>query len=118
MTGVIFPVAGVSFAPGYPQSMHDLRRVLDERFDPDEPLAVVLRRNPANPHDANAIEVHVPAIGRMVGHVPRGIAVRLAARLDAGETFAAYVCGVRVDPRHPDRPGMDITVQRVTETVD
>lgn len=55
-----------------------------------EGLAVVLVRRPTNPHDPNAIEVHVPAIGDdgMVGHLPRDRAAELAPSLDGGEWAA------------------------------
>ena len=75
----------------------------------------MLLRNPANPHDANAIEVHIPALGdlAMIGHVPRDLAAQLAPEMDAGAIFAAAVADVRINPKHMDRPGIDIKVERV-----
>ena len=90
-------------------------RRLDD--DPSEGIAVLLIRNPDNPVDPNAIEVHVPSIGAFVGHVPANVALRLAPALDAGELWQAEVNEVRNHPDYPDRPGIDITAWRVdTET--
>ncbi len=63
--GAVIPVAGIS----HYQSAALLCSVGD---------AVVLRCNPANPHDRNAIQVWVGE--RMVGHVPRDVAARIAQR--------------------------------------
>ena len=43
---------------------------------------------PDNPHDANAIAVHVPG-GLQVGWVPRELAAELAPELDAGRQWSA-----------------------------
>lgn len=82
------------------------------------PVAVHLYRNPDNPHDANAIEVHVPKLGRrsMIGHVPRDVAARLAPLIDQGETWEASLVAVLIEPEHPDRPGALIAVERNTTT--
>jgi hypothetical protein len=107
-------VVGVTFVPAYPANLHRLAEVHDD-LTRGEPLSVVLRRNPVNPHDANAIEVHVPALGdlAMIGHVPRDVAARLAPKLDAGATYETWVADVRINPKHMDRPGIDIGVKRV-----
>lgn len=42
---------------------------------------LVLQRNPDNPYDANAIEVHTPS-GIMLGHVNKEIAADLAPIMD------------------------------------
>ena len=105
-------VVGVSFVDAYPDNLYALdeawsRSVLDN----DEPLVVILVRNPDNPYDANAIEVHVPALGEewgMIGHLTRPIAARLAPELDAGHEWRAQVESVLIDPDHLDRPGISI----------
>lgn len=86
-------------------------------FGPNEaePLPVVLIRNPTNPHDSNAIEVHVPAIGQMIGHVDRGLAATLAPMMDAGWSCRAGVGSVLVSEGHEDRPGVTIVVQEATQ---
>ena len=66
---------------------------------PGRPLE--LRRDPANPHDPNAIAVHA-ASGGQIGWVPRALAEELAPRLDAGEPFSAVVLREqRASPRDP-----------------
>ena len=63
--------------------------------------ALVLRRDPANPHDPNAIAVH-PAGGEQVGWVPREVAEELAPELDAGKPWSAVVLREqRSSPRDP-----------------
>ena len=110
------PVVGVSFTPDYPHNLHLLRDLDDER-NQDEPLTVVLVRNPANEHDPNAVEVHVPALGvqGMIGHLSRENAAKIAPLMDEGTQFACYLNWVRVAHDHLDRPGVDISVRRVTK---
>jgi hypothetical protein len=65
---------------------------------PGRPLE--LRRDPANEHDPNAIEVL--AGGVVIGFVPRDLASALAQELDAGRRWAAVVLRERRDsPRDP-----------------
>ena len=110
----LLTVAGVSFAAGYPGNLHTLAELVRAAGHTPEPVAVVMRRNPQNPHDSNAIEVHVPALGEfgMVGHIPAKVAVRLAGELDDGAEVRAWVHHVRVDPAHADRPGLMVAVVR------
>jgi hypothetical protein len=107
-------VVGVSFVPGYPDNLLDLELADSKAQIAGEPLAVVLRRNPKNEYDSNAIEVHVPALGEhgMVGHLTRPIAQRMAPELDAGERWLAEVESVLIDPDHLDRPGISIRCKR------
>jgi hypothetical protein len=76
---------------------------------PAEPgQALELRRDPANEHDANAIEVL--AGGEVVGFVPREVAVELAPELDAGrEWSAALLREQRPSPRDP-RSGLTMVL--------
>ncbi|WP_136024845.1 HIRAN domain-containing protein [Microbacterium sp. K27] len=53
-----------------------------------------LVREPDNPHDPNAIAIHVD--GEMLGHYNKGTARSLAKRLDAGEPLQAMV--ISADP--------------------
>ena len=107
-------VVGVSFVPGYPDNLLDLELADSKAQLNGEPLAVVLIRNPKNEYDANAIEVHVPALGDngMVGHLTRPIAARMAPEMDAGVVWSAEVESVLIDPDHLDRPGISITCNR------
>ena len=67
---------------------------------PGQPL--VLRRDTANPHDANAIAVHPAGGGEQAGWVPREIAAEIAPDLDAGRPWSAVVLREqRPSPRDP-----------------
>lgn len=136
-------VVGVTFVPAYPDNLtalaelmkpklllypmlngevaqemaeRDYERYVEKHgpFVPPEPLAVVLRRNPKNEYDSNAIEVHVPALGKhgMIGHLTRPIAARMAPEMDKGILWSAEVESVLIDPDHLDRPGISITCKR------
>lgn len=76
--------------------------------------SVVLKRNPDNQYDSNAVEVHVPALGEhgMIGHMERPLAARLAPDMDSGGRWVAGIEAVLVDPDHEDRPGISITCTR------
>lgn len=115
----IVKVVGVTFTPHYPHNLLQLRDVADTAEAQGERLRALLVRNPANQYDANAVEVHVPAMGdlAMIGHIPRDVAARLAPRMDAGDRFIAEVGQVRIDPAHLDRPGIDIVVARIIDGV-
>jgi hypothetical protein len=107
-------VVGVSFVPAYPDNLHELQAVADQARLDGEPLAAVLRRNPKNEYDPNAIEVHVPALGDrgFIGHLTRPIAARIAPEMDAGTIWQAEVESVLIDPDHMDRPGISINCKR------
>lgn len=107
-------VVGLTFIEDYPENLHDLARIQRrrEQRSNDEPLPVVLIRNPDNQHDANAIEVHQPSVG-MIGHLPREVAARLAPCLDDGETWQATLLPVRISPEAPEQPGVDVRIERI-----
>lgn len=107
-------VVGVSFVPGYPNNLHALEALADDAHLQGEPLVVVLRRNPDNQFDPNAIEVHVPALGDggFIGHLTRPIVARMAPEMDAGARWFAEVESVLIDPAHMDRPGISINCKR------
>ncbi|MEA2231863.1 MAG: hypothetical protein QOD83_1679 [Solirubrobacteraceae bacterium] len=63
--------------------------------------ALLLRREPGNAHDPNAIAVLVDG-GAQAGWVPRELAVELARDLDAGRPWSAVVLRERrASPRDP-----------------
>ena len=70
--------------------------------------ALELRRDPSNPHDANAIQVHPAAGGEQVGWVPRELAAELAPELDGGREWAAVV--LREQRRSPRDPRHGLTM--------
>jgi len=127
----VIRIKGVSFRkPHYPGNFHRLAEIMDQAQHSSitgvtswaditdgaaETPAVVLVRDPDNIHDPNAIEVHVPALGRdmgFVGFIPAELAVKWAPRLDADPVpiVEACVAQVAIDPAHPDKPGLDIRV--------
>ena len=68
------PVVGVSFVDGYPANLMALNEADVQADDAGGHLAVVLRRNPSNTHDANAIEVHVSRLRAKIE--PAGVHIR------------------------------------------
>ena len=148
---VEFKVVGLTFVEGYPDNLHRLHDLEDERKRdgvrawmslPDmatasdgvfnalsefedrgpvsEPIPVVLQRNPENEYDENAIEVHVPALGRvgMIGHVPATLAAKLAPSVDRGDEWIAVLTNVLIDPEHEDKPGALVTIECVSRVLD
>lgn len=122
-----FKVVGLTFVEHYPQNLLDIEGLLTESqkaalgWSDDHvgatQIDVLLIRAPQNEHDANAVEVHVPSLGRrrsMIGHVPRDLAERLAPSLDRGDRWSARIGAVLVTPEHPDRPGVEVTIERQT----
>jgi hypothetical protein len=68
---------------------------------------LILRRDPGNEHDANAIAIDA-ADGGQLGWVPRELAVELAPELDAGRPWSALVLREqRASPRDP-RTGVTV----------
>ena len=102
-------VVGVSFEADYPANLLRLAR--------HQAHGVVweleLRREPANPYDANAVAVVVAADASALGHVPAGLAGRLGPAMDAGQRFAVTGWEVLITEAHPDRPGLSLRVERV-----
>ena len=78
-----------------------------------EPLPIVLIRNPSNEHDTNAVEVHQPSVGGMLGHLPRDMAARVAPWLDAGNDLRVGVASVLVMPGQEDNPGVALCIERI-----
>jgi hypothetical protein len=74
-------------------------------------LPLILRRDPDNVHDANAIAV-LAAGGAQLGWVPRELAVEVARELDAGTPWTAVVLREqRASPRDP-RTGLTMLLAR------
>jgi hypothetical protein len=89
-------IAGVAGA-----ARHHADALADEdAVAPGRPL--VLRRDPDNAHDPNAIAVHPAGGGAQLGWVPREVAVDVAPDLDAGRPWAAVAMRERrASPRDP-----------------
>jgi HIRAN domain len=74
-----------------------------------------LRRDLANPHDANAIAVHGGDGGEQLGWVPRELAAELAPDLDEGKPWTAVALREqRRSPRDP-RHGLTMLLAPVAE---
>jgi HIRAN domain-containing protein len=92
-------VAGVAGA-----AAHHAAALASEAAAPGGPL--VLRRDPANPHDPQAIAVDLPGGGGQLGWVPRELAAELAGELDAGRPWAAVVLRERRPSPRGARTGL------------
>lgn len=107
-------VVGVVFVDGYPNNLYQLEALNFEAENVGERLAAVIVRNPDNPFDYNACEVHVPSLGDdgMIGYLPRPVAARLAAELDAGVEWQGEVAAIRISNDNPANPGITIHLSR------
>jgi hypothetical protein len=85
---------------------HHADALFGDAVRPGQPL--LLRRDPDNPHDANAIQVHPAGGGEQVGWVPRELAAELAPELDAGRAWTAVV--LREQRRSPRDPRHGLTM--------
>lgn len=113
-------VVGVSFVDPDNRKRAALRALCEERglvnpgdLDHPETLAVVIIRNPANKFDANACEVHVPALDAMIGHLPKDIAARVAPLVDGGGRVSAELTGIFVAHGAPNNFGIGVAVWEV-----
>ena len=84
---------------------HHADALASEALRPGAPL--VLRRDAANEHDANAIAVDLPG-GLQLGWVPREIAAEVAPQLDAGRPWTATA--LREQRRSPRDPRTGVTM--------
>jgi len=91
--------AGLRIAAVAGAAQHHAAALASEAVGPGRGLE--LRRDAANPHDPNAIAVHVPG-GEQLGWVPREVAAELAPELDRGRPLSAVVLREqRASPRDP-----------------
>jgi hypothetical protein len=89
---------------------HHAGALASEAAAPGRPL--VLRRDPDNEHDPDAIAVHADGGGEQLGWVPRELAAQLAGELDAGREWSAVVLREqRPTPRDP-RSGLTMLLAR------
>lgn len=101
----MIPVVGVSFVEGYPANIHKIAELFRQRKGD---VFVQLVRNPENQYDKNAIEVRLD--NRMIGHIPKEIAARIAPAMDRGVQYLASIYQIRISPENPNNPGLDILV--------
>lgn len=102
-------VVGLTFRPGYPDTLHRLAEVYAAMPKGAQGEATLVR-DLDNAHDPNAVAVL--AAGAHVGYLPRELAARAASEIDAGAQFRVISANVLVDPDHTDKPGLMIRVQR------
>jgi hypothetical protein len=88
-----------------------MAQVLQSMAGP-EWMSCVLRRDPNNEYDPNAIEVHVVGEAGHVGFVPADLARILAPMIEGGTVINAWAVEVRVHPDSPDKPGLTVALQR------
>lgn len=99
---------GIRVATVAGAGVHHAEAVASEDVEPGRPL--VLRRDPDNPHDPNAIAVHAAGGGDQVGWVPRELAAELAPLIDSGRRWTALALRAsRASPRDP-RTGLTMVV--------
>lgn len=103
---------GVSFRPGYPDTILDLARAYAE-LPTGARSEASLVRDRANAIDANA--VGILAGGRFVGYIPAALAARLAPDIDAGTRYRVTDAEVLIHPEHPEHPGLLVRIERLTE---
>lgn len=88
----------------------------------DVAIPLVLIRDPDNEHDPNAVEIHAPALGRgdiaFIGFVPAWLAEKLAPTIDRGDVWEARLDRVLISPDHPDKPGAQVILERVSQVAD
>lgn len=101
-------VVGVSFEAEYPANLQRLAR---QRAN-GVAWELALVREPANPHDSNAVAVVVVADGTTLGHLPAGLAGRLGPAIDAGGHWSVVGWEVLPTSAHPDRPGLSLQLER------
>jgi HIRAN domain len=85
---------------------HHADALASDAAAPGSPLR--LRRDPANPHDANAIAVETADGSDQLGWVPREVAAELAPEIDAGRPWSAVV--LREQRRSPRDPRHGLTM--------
>ena len=85
---------------------HHAEALAASAAEPGRPLE--LRRDPANPHDPNAIAVHGHGGGEQLGWVPREVAAELAPEIDEGRAWVAVV--LREQRRSPRDPRHGLTM--------
>lgn len=85
---------------------HHADALASDAAAPGSPLR--LRRDPANPHDPNAIAVETADGSDQLGWVPREVAAELAPEIDAGRPWSAVV--LREQRRSPRDPRHGLTM--------
>jgi hypothetical protein len=137
-------LVGATFRPCYPDSIleladaaefaaragqsDDVRSHLNRKFRTLVDVALVagaipveLRREPDNEADRLAVAVWVPrlecgAIGFLPATTHGNLAHRVAVEMDRGVDWAGWVAHVNINRLHPERPGVDLLIERKAGT--
>lgn len=102
-------VVGLTFHGDYPENLIDLQR---QRWEHNTYWRLQLVREPDNQYDRNAVGVKVAADEELLGHLPAGLAGRIAPEMDAGVAWVVTGWDVLVMPGHEDRPGLAVSLMR------
>lgn len=103
-------VVGLSFRPGYPDSLLALSEALDA-LPAGTGGEASLIRDLDNEVDPHAVAVLVS--GAIVGYIPATLARRVGPEIDAGSRFRVVSAEVLIHPEFPERPGLEIEVERI-----
>jgi hypothetical protein len=103
---------GIHVARAAGAAQHHAEGLASDEVEPGRPL--VLRRDPDNEHDPNAIAVLTPG-GEQVGWVPRDLAAEVAPELDRGDTWSAIVLREQRPSPRDARTGVTMLLARAAE---
>jgi len=106
-------LAGESFADGYPDCAHRIANALRDTDGEAEAIPALFVCDPDSEFDPNEIEVHVPMLDQIVGHLNRHDAERMAPLLDAGEIWQVWITAVTFVGDNLDTPGLRASGYRV-----
>lgn len=111
-------LVGVTYSPWYPRNVwaleHRLRYIEVRTAGPPRPVPVVLRREPDNPVDRNAVAVVVEEEADLghLGHLNATLSARLAPELDNGTSWSAQVINIAIHPQRETVPGIEVRLTR------
>lgn len=86
-------VVGIYFTPVY----KDPNLINQIEFN----RKVLLKREPDNPHDKNAVSVYQAGVSVSYGYIPKELARKLAPILDRGSEYECFVADKRGSPKQP-----------------
>jgi hypothetical protein len=101
-------VVGVSFQPGYPDTLLEMLREEHAGI----PRVLCLYHELDNPVDDLAVAVMIEDGLQRVGHLPASVAARIAPELDDGVHWEVEHWTVQVHPARPEQPGLGVRCRR------
>lgn len=107
--GVSVSVVGLTFYPGYPDTVL--------RHFPDFPYNLPkLYREAENEYDENAVAVYIDG-GNKIGHLSRLVAETVGPDMDKGVAWVVSSAMVKVHPDKPEQPGVELVIIRDSTAV-